>query len=85
MSGAVKNGRKASVAFGKYAGAAGVQDRAGGVMEVAFRGELRHLRGEASGTVDGKRVEVLSIAKSDWVPGMVVLTCEKVKGADDDE
>lgn len=85
MSGVAKNGRRAVVAFGKYAGAAGVQDRHGGVIEVAFRAELRGLRGIEEGTVDGKPVEVLSVAKSDWVAGMAVVTCQKAKGAECDE
>jgi hypothetical protein len=80
MSGPHNNGRRAAVVFGPYSGEAGVQDRADGTIEVAFRGEARQLRGVESGTVGGAPVSVLSVTKSAWVTGLVVLTCRASEG-----
>lgn len=80
MSGTISNGARAPVTFGAFAGEAGVQERLGGEMEVAFRAEIRALRGVTAGVIDGQAVEVIAVAKSEFVPGMVVLTCRPVAG-----
>lgn len=71
-----KNGRRASVKFGSFLGEAGVRDREDGLLEVAFFWpDFRSLRRVSSGTVGDQSVEVLKVERSDWVTGMLVVTC----------
>lgn len=75
MSGREVNGRRLAASFGSWSGTAGVQDRAGGLLEVAFRADFKKVREVETGTLGGQAIEVIGAAKSDFVAGMVVLTC----------
>ena len=84
MSGVVKNGRRAAASFGPWSGTAGVQNRDGGLIEVAFRADPKSLRGVKTGTIGGDAVTVLKIERSAWVAGMVLITFEPVAEGDQD-
>lgn len=77
MSGTINNGQRLPVVFGEYSGTAGVVERRG-ATEVAFPCPVRKLRGVTAGTIDGAPVRVESMAASEIVPGMVVLTVTAV-------
>ena len=80
MSGTIDNGRRVPVAFGKYAGQAGVAVRANGDTEVAFFAPARDFRRAVgtTGTIDGVDYAVIGSAPSATVPGMIVLTVTAV-------
>jgi hypothetical protein len=77
MSGAINNGRRLQVSFGSYSGPAGVVERAG-ETQIAFAAKRRDVASATTGTIDGKPYQVLSMAQSEHVPGMLVLTVTAV-------
>lgn len=74
MSGVIENGKRLPVVFGSYAGEAGICERSGGAREVAMFAQHKALRKVTSGTIDGVAHQVLAVAASTYVAGMVVLT-----------
>lgn len=74
MSGIENNGQRLPVVFGGYVGEAGICERGEGQHEVAFFADFKTLRKVSNGTIAGEPVEVIAIARSAFVTGMVVLS-----------
>lgn len=77
MIGLNGNGRRELVSFGDFTGKAGITER-DGTLRVAFFGTHRQMQGVTAGTIGGARYEVLHVAASDHVKGMVVLTVQPI-------
>jgi hypothetical protein len=86
MSGRIIESNRSEVSFGPFQGTAGVAWREEGAIEVAFRADLKGLRGVRDGLVDRRPVAVLKIERSLWIAGMVLITCEAMAdGGNDNE
>jgi hypothetical protein len=79
MNFTINNGRRVQVAFGGYAGKAGVVTHEG-ATRVSFFADHKQFRDVAAGAIEGEPFNVVAAEKSDpernGVRGMVVLTVE---------